>query len=133
MTISNRTPARTSRPGTKPNTGTGGSHDSTNASTSSPRSAPGVRDFIAQQRARLKEQQEQDNRRANAKPAKTLRSFAGSDDYSWDDSLSRNEVFGQSPPPTNKLETVIKQAKGSGKLNISNRNLKDIPDSVWNM
>ncbi|KAG2183319.1 hypothetical protein INT43_006324 [Umbelopsis isabellina] len=133
MTIPNRTPARALRSSTKPNTGNIGGNESSNASTGSPRPAPGVRDFIAQQRARLKEQQEQDKRRATTKPARTPRSFAGSDDYSWDDTLSRNEVFGQSPPPTNKLETVIKQAKGSGKLNISNRNLEDIPDSVWNM
>ncbi|KAJ2964740.1 hypothetical protein NQZ79_g394 [Umbelopsis isabellina] len=133
MTIPNRTTARAPRPSTKPNTGNAGGIESTKASTGSPRPSPGVRDFITQQRARLKAQQEQDKRRANTKPARATMSFAGSDNYSWDDSLSRNEVFGQSPPPTNKLETVIKQAKGSGKLNISNRNLEDIPDSVWNM
>jgi hypothetical protein len=133
MTIPNRAPARTPRPSTKTNIGGAGRNESTNSSTGSSRSSPGVRDFITQQRARLKEQQEQDRRKANAKPSRTAMSFAGSDNYSWDDSLSRNEAFGQSAPPTNKLETVIKQAKGSGKLNISNRNLEDIPDSVWNM
>jgi hypothetical protein len=88
---------------------------------------------MAQQRAKVKAQQEQDKLKVSKRPPKAPMSFAGCTSYSWDNTLERDEAFGQSPPPTSNLETVIKQAKQSGKLNISNRNLDAIPNSVWDM
>jgi hypothetical protein len=93
----------------------------------------GVRDFMAQQRAKVKAQQEQDKLKASKRPAKVPMPFKGTPSYSWDDTLDRGEAFGHTPPRTSKIETIIKQAKSSGKLNISNRNLDEIPDVVWNM
>lgn len=118
-------------------------HSDTASASDAPRSgakgastraaSQGVRDFMAQQRAKVKAQHEQDNLKASKRPPKAPMSFAGSTSYSWDNTLERDEAFGQSPPPTSNLETVIKQAKQSGKLNISNRNLDAIPNSVWDM
>jgi len=119
--------------------------DNASTSNSSPRTArgtssampakpsSGVRDFMAQQRAKVKAQQEQDKLKASKRPPKVPMPFKGTPSYSWDDTLDRGEAFGHTPSRTSKIETIIKQAKSSGKLNISNRNLDEIPDDVWNM
>ncbi|KAG2187255.1 hypothetical protein INT44_004940 [Umbelopsis vinacea] len=102
-------------------------------STSGTKPSSGVKDFMAQQRAKIKAQQEQDKLKASKRPQKVPMPFKGAPSYSWDDTLDRGEAFGHTPPSTSKIETLIKQAKSSGKLNISNRNLNEIPDAVWNM
>ncbi|KAI8376468.1 uncharacterized protein BYT42DRAFT_574721 [Radiomyces spectabilis] len=96
------------------------------------RASEGVRAFMAQQRAR------QVARKTNVEPEKETppksRVFTGAERYTSGPDASRGEAFGnQVTPPNAKLQTLIRQAKSSGKLNISSRGLDKIPEEVLNM
>ena len=93
----------------------------------------GIRAFMATQRAvatqrkkTVKKEEEQDKKTSRPRS----RVMTGSNRYSYDD----NDPFGTDTNKSNlKLQTLIGQAKSSGKLNLSNRNLDRVPDEVWSM
>lgn len=89
----------------------------------------GIRAFMASKRAAA---QQQRKTAPSSQPSTTPRNrvMTGADRYTFDD----EDAFGQPSSKSNlKIQTIIKQAKSSGKLNISNRELAEIPEEVWSM
>ncbi|KAI8981479.1 hypothetical protein BDB01DRAFT_851265 [Pilobolus umbonatus] len=75
----------------------------------------GVKAFMAKKRAMLS------NRKTEA-PTETIQHKAG-----------RQPAVSDAPQTMRKIQIVIKQAKGSGKLDISNRQIDKIPEEVLTM
>ncbi|KAI8141966.1 hypothetical protein BJV82DRAFT_670068 [Fennellomyces sp. T-0311] len=89
----------------------------------------GIRAFMATQRAVAAQRKKTTaNEPKDERPK--IRVMTGAERYSYNDS----DPFAQEQQKPNlKLQTLIRQAKSSGKLNISNRDLDRVPDEVWSM
>ena len=104
----------------------------TNKINSKAQASEGIRAFMATQRAvaaqRKKTIEKEDQEKTASRPR--IRVMTGTNRYSNDD----NDPFGMDANKSNlKLETLIRQAKSSGKLNLSNRNLDRVPEEVLSM
>ncbi|KAI7854759.1 hypothetical protein BDC45DRAFT_508031 [Circinella umbellata] len=104
----------------------------TNKINSKAQASEGIRAFMATQRAvaaqRKKTIEKEDQEKTASRPR--IRVMTGTNRYSNDD----NDPFGMDANKSNlKLETLIRQAKSSGKLNLSNRNLDHVPEEVLSM
>ncbi|KAF7731379.1 hypothetical protein EC973_000187 [Apophysomyces ossiformis] len=107
---------------------------STTASSPRSRASEGVRAFMAQQRARKAELQKTNTNEEETPRPRSARVMTGAERYTDGPDANRNAAFGQDEPQTNrKLQTIIRQAKSSGKLNISSRGLDKIPEEVLAM
>ncbi|KAI8091236.1 uncharacterized protein B0P05DRAFT_457641, partial [Gilbertella persicaria] len=110
--------APTKKPETHVSTATSSRSKSTVGATE------GVKAFMAQQRARLAK-----SNTVEQEPKKRQNNFmTGAERYGG--KTDRDEA---SQTNTRKIQVVIKQAKSSGKLNISSRGLTKIPEEVLNM
>lgn len=98
------------------------------------KASEGVRAFMAAQRAAAAARKNTTDSTPEPEPPKR-RVMTGAERYSFDERFDRDAAFGTEPAVRTdlKLQTIIRQAKSSGKLNISNRNLKEIPNEVWSM
>ncbi|KAI7880781.1 L domain-like protein, partial [Lichtheimia hyalospora FSU 10163] len=121
-----------SSPTPTPATHVSGSRDSTTVKKSASKgsqvkASEGIRAFMASKRAAA---QQQRKTTTTTPSSPRNRVMTGADRYTFDD----EDAFGQSSTKPNlKIQTIIKQAKSSGKLNISNRELDKIPEEVWSM
>ncbi|KAI9250032.1 hypothetical protein BY458DRAFT_444982 [Sporodiniella umbellata] len=88
--------------------------------TKTAKPSEGVRAFMAQQRARAANQ----TKEKDEKPAVRTKVMTGAQRYG----TTTEEVVAPK-----SLQVLIKQAKGSGKLDISSRELKSIPEEVLKM
>lgn len=89
----------------------------------------GVKAFMAQQRARLAVVKQPKGLREEEPQVvpKSSKVMTGAQRYGGSGATEKSTVTPR------RLDVVIKQAKGSGKLNISSRNLDKIPNEVINM
>ncbi|KAI9278445.1 hypothetical protein BDA99DRAFT_531199 [Phascolomyces articulosus] len=104
----------------------------TNKRNSKVQASEGIRAFMAAQRAvaaqRKKTTEKEETPQENSRSR--IRVMTGANRYSYDD----NDPFGMGEQKPNlKLQTLIRQAKSSGKLNLANRHLDRVPDEVWSM
>ncbi|KAF1800696.1 hypothetical protein FB192DRAFT_1283145 [Mucor lusitanicus] len=91
----------------------------------------GVKAFMAQQRARLAQPSAQKQTAEKEPIRKTSNVMTGAQRYGGG---NNNSIRGESTVvETRKIQTVIKQAKTSGKLDISSRGLTNIPQEVLRM
>ncbi|KAL9551866.1 hypothetical protein MBANPS3_004048 [Mucor bainieri] len=91
----------------------------------------GVKAFMAQQRARLSQPSSQKQTSEKEPIRKSGNVMTGAQRYgggSYSSSKGESTVV-----ETRKIQTVLKQAKSSGKLDISSRGLTSIPQEVLNM
>ncbi|ORE18057.1 hypothetical protein BCV71DRAFT_243653 [Rhizopus microsporus] len=89
----------------------------------------GVKAFMAQQRARLATVKQPNGHREEEPQVvpKSSKVMTGAQRYGDSSATEKSTVA------LRRLDVIIKQAKGSGKLNISSRNLDKIPNEVINM
>ncbi|GAN09689.1 leucine-rich repeat-containing protein 40-like [Mucor ambiguus] len=91
----------------------------------------GVKAFMAQQRARLAQPTSQKQASEKEPIRKSSNVMTGAQRYGGgSNSSSKGEP---TVVETRKIQTVLKQAKASGKLDISSRGLTSIPQEVLNM
>ncbi|KAI9497681.1 hypothetical protein BDB00DRAFT_586569 [Zychaea mexicana] len=104
-----------------------------NKRNSKAQASEGIRAFMAAHRAvaaQRKKTSDSSSSMDKHQERPKIRVMTGAERYSYDDS----DPFGmQNDKASLKLQTVIHQAKSSGKLNLSNRNLDRVPDEVWSM
>ncbi|KAI9313184.1 hypothetical protein BX666DRAFT_1980456 [Dichotomocladium elegans] len=101
------------------------------STTSRAQASEGVRAFMASKRAAAAaaaHQKKEVFTERTADPRNRVMTGAGRYTFSADDTLDEDVK-----KPNLKLQTVIAQAKSTGRLNISNRELRTIPDEVWTM
>lgn len=91
----------------------------------------GVKAFMAQQRARLAQPSSQKQTAEKEPVRKASHVMTGAQRYGGG---SSNSFKGEpAVVETRKIQIVLKQAKASGKLDISSRGLTSIPQEVLNM
>lgn len=102
---------------------------STSKVTNSARPSEGVKAFMAQQRARVTATKQVTGQHEEITPQKSNKVMTGAQRYGGGSAV-KESTAAVSP---RKIQIVIKQAKASGKLNISSRELTKIPEEVLNM
>lgn len=92
----------------------------------------GVKAFMAQQRARMTQPDTQKRTTpAEKEPIKKTSNFmTGAQRYGGESTASKDQ---SNVVETRKIQIVLKQAKSSGKLDISSRGLTKIPEEVLKM
>ncbi|KAG1459533.1 hypothetical protein G6F46_002151 [Rhizopus delemar] len=97
--------------------------------TNSARPSEGVKAFMAQQRARVTATKQVTGQHEESTPQKSNKVMTGAQRYGGGSAV-KESAAAVSP---RKIQIVIKQAKASGKLNISSRELTKIPEEVYHV
>ncbi|CAO3665316.1 unnamed protein product [Rhizopus stolonifer] len=123
MLRSQKNPTLIEEPKVSPKASPKASPKTTTSKTAKP--SEGVKAFMAQQRARAANQSKDQTEKE--KPAVKSKVMTGAQRY------GATTTTAQGPTTHRNLQVVIKQAKGSGRLDISSRDLKEIPEEVLKM